>query len=867
MAKLILMDGNSIAFRAFYGLPLLTNQSGLHTNAIFGYARLLEKVIKEEQPDYFLVAFDAGKSTFRHKQYTEYKGGRQKTPPELGEQFAPIRKLIDAYGIKRFEHEDYEADDIIGTWTKLADEEKFETIVITGDKDLTQLASEYTKVYITKKGVSDIEVYTPEHVAEVYDGLVPMQIIDLKGLMGDKSDNIPGVPGVGEKTAVKLLKEYSSVENVLDNIENIGGKKLKENLTNNKDIALMSKDLATIYRDMTFDFKLEELKFKNEDSAVKYELFKELEFNSLLGNMEAAEVEEVASFTAEPTDSLNDFGDDISIYLEVHDDNYLKAQPEYIGIADADSVLVKHASEFDADELSQFLNTRESVTTYDLKRQVALLNHLNVEFDNFTEDIMLGSFLLNPSKKIIDVAETAALFNVSINSDDFHYGKGRSKKDPDADETKDFVADKVQAIEKVREPMSAELKADEMYDLWQDLEIPLSKVLVQMELKGIKIKTERLKEMETELSGRLQDIEEKIYGLAGEEFNINSPKQLGVILFEKLELPAIKKTKTGYSTAVDVLEQLADKHEIIEHILTYRTISKLQSTYVIGLQGEVTEDSRIHTRFNQTLAQTGRLSSVEPNLQNIPIRLEEGRKIRQAFVPSKEGNVLLGLDYSQIELRVLAAITKDDSMMEAFTNDIDIHTKTAMEVYGVELDEVTSLMRRNAKAVNFGIVYGISDYGLSQNLGITRKEAGQFIDTYLESFKEVKQFMHDIVQDAKRDGYVTTMLHRRRYVPDVNSRNFNARSFAERTAMNSPIQGSAADIIKLAMVKYAKSEEAQKFNAELLLQIHDELIFDIPENEVEAFIPVIKDIMENAIDIDVPLKVDAGYGTDWYEVK
>lgn len=867
MAKLILMDGNSIAFRAFYGLPLLTNQSGLHTNAIFGYARLLEKVIKEEQPDYFLVAFDAGKSTFRHKQYTEYKGGRQKTPPELGEQFAPIRKLIDAYGIKRFEHEDYEADDIIGTWTKLADEEKFETIVITGDKDLTQLASEYTKVYITKKGVSDIEVYTPEHVAEVYDGLVPMQIIDLKGLMGDKSDNIPGVPGVGEKTAVKLLKEYSSVENVLDNIENIGGKKLKENLTNNKDIALMSKDLATIYRDMTFDFKLEELKFKNEDSAVKYELFKELEFNSLLGNMEAAEVEEVASFTAEPTDSLNDFGDEISIYLEVHDDNYLKAQPEYIGIADADSVLVKAASEFDADELSQFLNTRESVTTYDLKRQVALLNHLNVEFDNFTEDIMLGSFLLNPSKKIIDVAETAALFNVSINSDDFHYGKGRSKKDPDAGETKDFVADKVQAIEKVREPMSAELKADEMYDLWQDLEIPLSKVLVQMELKGIKIKTERLKEMETELSGRLQDIEEKIYGLAGEEFNINSPKQLGVILFEKLELPAIKKTKTGYSTAVDVLEQLADKHEIIEHILTYRTISKLQSTYVIGLQGEVTDDSRIHTRFNQTLAQTGRLSSVEPNLQNIPIRLEEGRKIRQAFVPSKEGNVLLGLDYSQIELRVLAAITKDDSMMEAFTNDIDIHTKTAMEVYGVELDEVTSLMRRNAKAVNFGIVYGISDYGLSQNLGITRKEAGQFIDTYLESFKEVKQFMHDIVQDAKRDGYVTTMLHRRRYVPDVNSRNFNARSFAERTAMNSPIQGSAADIIKLAMVKYAKSEEAQKFNAELLLQIHDELIFDIPENEVEAFIPVIKDIMENAIDIDVPLKVDAGYGTDWYEVK
>ncbi|CAD2074732.1 DNA polymerase I [Jeotgalicoccus aerolatus] len=867
MAKLILMDGNSIAFRAFYGLPLLTNQSGLHTNAIFGYARLLEKIIKEEEPDYFLVAFDAGKSTFRHKQYTEYKGGRQKTPPELGEQFAPIRQLIDTYGIKRFEHEDYEADDIIGTWTKLADEEKFETIVITGDKDLTQLASDYTKVYITKKGVTDIEVYTPEHVSEVYDGLKPLQIIDLKGLMGDKSDNIPGVPGVGEKTAVKLLKEYDSVENVLDNLDNITGKKLNENLTNNKETALMSKALATIYRDMTFDFDLEDLKFTSEDSKEKYDLFKELEFNSMLDNMEASEAEDAAAFTAERTDSLNDFGEDISIYLEVHTENYLRAKPEFIGIADKNFVLVKEAGEFDSDELSQFLNTRNSVTTYDLKRQVALLNHLDVEFDQFTEDIMLGSFLLNPSKKIIDVAETAGLFNVSINSDDFHYGKGRNKKTPEAAETKDFVADKVQAIDTVAEPMADQLKKDEMYDLLHDLEIPLSKVLVQMELKGIMIKKERLKEMEAELSEKLTAIEEKIYGLAGETFNINSPKQLGVILFEKLELPVIKKTKTGYSTAVDVLEQLQDKHEIIDYILNYRTISKLQSTYVIGLQAEVSEDSRIHTRFNQTLAQTGRLSSVEPNLQNIPIRLEEGRKIRQAFVPSKAGNVLLGLDYSQIELRVLAAITKDESMVEAFTNDIDIHTKTAMEVYGVELDEVTPLMRRNAKAVNFGIVYGISDYGLSQNLGITRKEAASFIETYLNSFKEVKQFMHDIVQDAKRDGYVSTLLHRRRYVPDVNSRNFNARSFAERTAMNSPIQGSAADIIKLAMVKYAESEEAQKFNAELLLQIHDELIFDIPEDEVEDFIPVIKDIMENAIDIDVPLKVDAGYGTDWYEVK
>lgn len=867
MAKLILMDGNSIAFRAFYGLPLLTNKSGLHTNAVFGYARLLEKVIKEENPDYFLVAFDAGKSTFRHKQYEEYKGGRQKTPPELGEQFAPIRNLIDAYGIKRFEHEDYEADDIIGSWTKLADEAGFETIVITGDKDLTQLASDHTKVYITKKGVTDIEVYTPEHVAEVYDGLKPKQIIDLKGLMGDKSDNIPGVPGVGEKTAVKLLKEHGSVENVIENLDQVTAKKLNENLSNNKDIALLSKELATIYREMTFDFNLESLKFKNEDSEEKYDLFKEMEFNSLLDNMEATEVDEVEAFTAKETDHLNDFSKDISVFLEVHGDNYIKLKPEFISITDGEYVYVKAISDVDNTTLADFLSSRESVNTYDLKRQIALLHHLDIDFEDFTEDIMLGSFLINPSKKIIDVAETVADFNISINSDDFHYGKGRKKKTPTEEETLNFLADKVQAIHQVKNVMSDKLKADEMYDLWHDLEIPLSKVLVQMELKGIKVEKERLEKMEAELAGQLEEIEAKIYELAGETFNINSPKQLGVILFEKLELPVIKKTKTGYSTAVDVLEQLQDKHEIIEYILHYRTISKLQSTYVIGLQSEVSEDGRIHTRFNQTLAQTGRLSSIEPNLQNIPIRLEEGRKIRQAFVPKKAGNVLLGLDYSQIELRVLAAITKDESMMEAFTNDIDIHTKTAMEVYGVDLDEVTPLMRRNAKAVNFGIVYGISDYGLSQNLGITRKEAGQFIETYLNSFKEVKTFMHDVVQDAKRDGYVTTLLHRRRYLPDINSRNFNARSFAERTAMNSPIQGSAADIIKLAMVKFAKSEAAKDFDVELLLQIHDELIFDIPEDQVEAFIPIITEIMEDALDIGVPLKVDAGYGKDWYEVK
>lgn len=865
MKKLILIDGNSIAFRAFYALPLLSNQSGLHTNAVFGYARLLEKIIKDEEPTHFLVAFDAGKSTFRHKAYTEYKGGRQSTPPELGEQFAPIRKLIDAYGIKRYEANDYEADDIIGTLSKKGDESGFKTIIITGDKDLTQLASDNTEVYFTKKGISDIEVYTPAHVEEVYN-LKPLQIIDLKGLMGDKSDNIPGVPGVGEKTALKLLHTHGSVENVYENIDEVSGKKLKENLLDNKDSALMSKELATIYREVPFDFGLNNLEF-DQDNTDKYDFFKEFEFNSLLENVEATEAEEKKEFTDTIVNDMQELGDDISLYLEVHAENYLFNEPDYLALTDGQKTFISKVSEVDANELHTLLSKKITVNSYDIKRQIALLTHLNIEFTDFTSDIMLASFLLDPSKKIIDVSETVKDYDISIDSDDFVYGKGRNKKTPSEQEMVSFLHDKVMAVHEVLPLLEKKLSDDEMLDLWKELEIPLSKVLAAMEIKGITVDASRLSGMQQEIDGRLKEIENHIYELAGEEFNINSPKQLGVVLFEKLELPVIKKTKTGYSTAVDVLEALQDKHEIIQYLLDYRTLSKLQSTYVIGLQNEIKEDSRIHTRFNQTLAQTGRLSSVEPNLQNIPIRIEEGRRIRQAFVSKDDEHVLLSLDYSQIELRVLATITGDSTMTEAFSSDTDIHTKTAMEVFGVAHDEVTSLMRRNAKAVNFGIVYGISDYGLSQNLGITRKEAKTFIDNYLDSFPEVKKFMKSIVQDAKRDGYVKTLMNRRRYIPDIHSKNFNARSFAERTAMNSPIQGSAADIIKRAMVKYASDKKAQRFNAELLLQIHDELIFDIPKDEVEDFIPVIKNIMENALDLKVPLKVDYGYGKDWYEVK
>lgn len=864
MNKLILIDGNSLAFRAFYGLPLLTSQSGLHTNAIFGFARILDKIIREEEPTHFLVAFDAGKSTFRHKKYEAYKGGRQKTPPELGEQFAPIRKLIDAYGIKRYEEMDYEADDIIGSLAKLANENDMETIIITGDRDLTQLAGEKTKIYYTKKGITDIDVYTPEFINEKY-GLTPLQIIDMKGLMGDSSDNIPGVPGIGEKTAIKLLKKYESVEGVYENIDELKGKQ-KENLETNKDLAFISKDLATIYRDMTFDFTLDDLKLREENQEEKIEIYKEYGFNSLLENMDVQEVEEVSEFKVETVDSLNDLKENVSIFLEADGENYLEVEARYFGVTDGERVFVSTIDEVKG-ELESFINSRKTINTYDLKRQMGLLSQLDIEFRDFTTDIMLGSFILDPSRKIIDVAETAQTFSINIDNDEFLYGKGRTKKTPTDEEAIPFLKNKIMAIHNILPKMEVRLKHDELFDLWMDLEIPLAKILGKMEQTGITVNVNTLKNMENEIARQLETIVGHIHELAGVAFNINSPKQLGEILFEKLELPVIKKTKTGYSTAVDVLEKLEPKHAIIKHILEYRTLSKLQSTYVIGLQGDVKEDGRIHTRFNQTLAQTGRLSSVDPNLQNIPIRLEEGRKTRKAFVPKSEDHVLLSLDYSQIELRVLASITKDEKMIEAFNSHNDIHTTTAANVFGVPVEEVTSAMRSNAKAVNFGIVYGISDYGLSQQLGITRKEAKAFIDTYLDTFVRVKEYMKDIVKEAKRDGYVKTLLNRRRYMPDINASNFSVRSFAERTAMNSPIQGSAADIIKLAMVHYDESEKVKEFDAELLLQIHDELVFDVRKDQVEAFIPVVKEIMENAIELEVDLEVDYEYGKNWYEME
>lgn len=876
MNKLVLIDGNSLSFRAFYALPLLSNHAGIHTNAVYGFAMLLEKIIKEEKPNHFLVAFDAGKTTFRHSKYSEYKGGRQKTPPELSEQFPYIRQLLDAYHIKRYELDNYEADDIIGTLSRQADEEDFETIIITGDRDLTQLATDNVTIYYTKKGVTDVDHYTPKFIAEKYNGLVPKQIIDMKGLMGDTSDNIPGVAGVGEKTAIKLLNQFESVEGVYEHIEEVTAKKLKEKLINSKDDALMSKDLATINVHSPIEVSLEDTKLTlQDDTTEKIELFKKLEFKQLLADIDTSSTnEEVIDKTFEIEQDfqnvdLNDLNEAV-IHFELEGTNYLKDTILKFGFYTNHQHVVINAEDVkDYKHLVQWLEDKNTTKiVYDAKKTYVSAHRLGINIENIEFDVMLASYIIDPSRSIDDVKSVVSLYGQNYVKDNITiFGKGKKHHIPEEPILNEHIASVTEAIAAVTPIMKSQLEDYNQIELLKDLELPLARILSEMEEIGIYTDINDLKEMEFEIQKKLDVLISNIHESAGEAFNINSPKQLGVVLFETLQLPVIKKTKTGYSTAVDVLEKLQGEHPIIDDILEYRQLAKLQSTYVEGLQKVISKDHRIHTRFNQTLAQTGRLSSIDPNLQNIPIRLEEGRKIRKAFKPTSKDSVILSADYSQIELRVLAHITQDESLKHAFINGHDIHTATAMKVFNVESDQVDSLMRRQAKAVNFGIVYGISDYGLSQSLGITRKQAKAFIDDYLASFPGVKQYMSDIVKDAKAQGYVETLLHRRRYIPDITSRNFNLRSFAERTAMNTPIQGSAADIIKLAMVKFSEKIKETKYHAKLLLQVHDELIFEIPKSEVEDFSKFVEEIMEQALVLDVPLKVDSNYGATWYDAK
>ena len=879
MDKIILLDGNSLSYRAFYAMPALKNKKGLYTNSVYGFTLMLERILEDTKPKYALVAFDKGKETFRHKSYEAYKGTRDKTPTELVEQFGYVRELIESYGIKYEEHLDYEADDIIGSYAKIAEKAGLEVIIVSGDKDLTQLASDNITVYYTKRGVTEIDYYTPEFINEKY-GLTPQQIVDMKGLMGDKSDNIPGIPGVGEKTAIKLLTEYETVENVLENIDNISGKKLKERLTEGKEDAILSKKLATIFTDVPVNNKIEDLTFK-EDREKKKELFEKLEFVSFLRKLskensvadesetetEEEKIEKDIEIQIADKDTKLNFKNS-SLHIECYTEDYQNSDVLGVSVYVGDTAYIfSEENFFDNKYAIEYLQSQEEKTVYDIKKIIYIAKKNNKKINGDVFDIKIANYLIDvTSKSEIDKIVFNYLGEI-ISSNEEIYGKGAKRSLPTKEVLNSYIAKIAASILEVKPLMIKRLEEENMLDLYKNIEIKVARVLANMEFEGIHVSKKALDEMSHEFDERIKVLEGSIYTLAGSEFNIASPKQLGVVLFEDLGLPVVKKTKTGYSTAVEVLEQLQYKHDIIPLIMEYRTLTKLNSTYAKGLVKDITREGKIHTCYEQTLTQTGRLSSVNPNLQNIPTRIEEGKKIRKAFIPASNDRVILSIDYSQIELRVLAHIAQDKGMIDAFKHDVDIHTKTASDVNGVPLDEVTPTMRREAKAVNFGIVYGISDFGLSNNLGITRKRAKEFIEKYLETFKGVDKYMTDIVEFAKEHGYVETLYNRRRSLPEINAKNKIIANLNARIAMNTPIQGTAADIIKIAMISAYNYIEESKVDAKLLLQVHDELIFDVSKDILEEFTDKMVTIMEEAANLDVKLKAEASSGPSWYEAK
>ncbi|MBF1212090.1 DNA polymerase I [Gemella morbillorum] len=873
MDKIILLDGNSLSYRAFYAMPALQNKSGLYTNSVYGFTLMLERMLEDIKPKYALVAFDKGKQTFRHKTYQDYKGTRDKTPSELVEQFGYVRELLDSYGIKYEEHFDYEADDIIGSYAKLAEKAGLEVIIISGDKDLTQLASDNITIYYTRRGVTEVDHYTPEFINEKY-GLSPEQIIDMKGLMGDKSDNIPGIAGIGEKTAIKLLAEYKTVENVLDNIDNISGKKLKERLAEGKEDALLSKELATIFTEVPVENKLEDLTF-SENRSKKKELFEKLEFVSFLKKLaenddvdvDGKEEKELEIINADEKTELS--FENSSLHIECFTEDYHNSDVVNIAVYKDENVYIFSEDNFFENKfVCNYLESDVEKVVYDYKKILYIAKRNGIsDIAGNVFDVKIAAYLLDVTVKTeLDKIVFNTLGNI-IKSEEEIYGKGVKRTLPTNEILYPYLAQVVKSIFDLKEIQSARLKEENMDSLYKNIEIKVARVLANMEFEGIHVSKKALEKMSDELDERIKILEASIHTLAGSEFNIASPKQLGIVLFEDLGLPPVKKTKTGYSTSVEVLEQLQHSHEIIPLIMEYRVLTKLNSTYAKGLVKDITRKGKIHTRYEQTLTQTGRLSSVNPNLQNIPTRIEEGKKIRKAFIPASDDRVILSIDYSQIELRVLAHMAQDEGMIDAFTHDLDIHTKTASEVNGVSLDEVTPTMRREAKAVNFGIVYGISDFGLSNNLGITRKRAKEFIDKYLETFSGVNKYMTDVVEFAKKHGYVETLYNRRRALPEINAKNKIVASLNARLAMNTPIQGTAADIIKLAMINAFDYIEKTKVDAKLLLQVHDELIFDVNKDVVDEFTIKMVKIMEEAVELDVKLKAEASSGSSWYDTK
>lgn len=882
--KFLIIDGSSLFFRAFYALPLLKTKRGLYTNAIYGFVMMVENAIEKIKPSHVAVCFDMKGKTFRSDIYKDYKGTRQKTPNELEQQWPLVREILGHMNIKILESPVYEADDIAGTLAKLGSEEGFENYLLTGDKDYFQLVNDKTKVLFTRKGITDIDIVTVEKIEENY-GIEPLEFIELKALMGDSSDNIPGIYGIGEKTGLKLVRQFHTLENLYDNIEDVSGKKLKEKLVDGKMSAFMSKKLGTIVRDVPIEESLDDFKKLDYDYEKLSELYREFEFNSMLDRLpeeyRKEEVEEISedNFEFVEIKDLRDIEKEIqdkkSFAFKFITDGkiYEDVKPIYLAIRvkDTDVKIISY-DDIDFDFFKDIMEDEEvEKLGYSLKEDIIILMDLGIDIKNYSHDVEIAEYLLNSTKSDYDINKISMEYfkNGYLDLEDL-LGKGAKKKtyaDLDKDDLFKYFAFVLNTIYRLENIQKEKIEEEEMTSLYQDMELPLVEVLASMEYVGINTDESVLDEIDEQIIEKLKNLEEEIYREAGEEFNINSPKQLGIILFEKMDFPVIKKTKTGYSTSADVLEKLRGKGEIIDKILDYRKFSKLKSTYIDGLKSVINKKTkRIHSRFMQTVTATGRISSTDPNLQNIPIKTEEGRLIRKAFLAS-EGGVLVDADYSQIELRVLAALSDDKEMLDAFKHGLDIHRKTASEVFHVDYDDVNDLERSEAKAVNFGIVYGISDYGLSQNLNIPRKAAKEYIDNYLGHFVGIKDYMSEEIKNGKDKGYVETIFKRRRYIPEVNAKNFNIRSFGERIALNTPIQGSAADIIKIAMVKVYNELKKRNLKSKLIIQIHDELVVDTAEDELEEVKELMKDLMENSVDLNVKLSVDMNTGKNLYESK
>lgn len=876
MKKILLIDGSSLIFRAFYAIRNLTTKDGVFVNGVYGFLNMYYKALELINPTHVFVAFDKGSKTFRHNEFADYKGTRDNAPNEITYQFGILKDLLSSMNVNYLELDEYEADDILGTIAKLAQKEGFEVDIFTGDRDYLQLIDDNIFVYLTKKGISEIKLMNTESVLEEY-GLSPKQLIDVKALQGDSSDNIPGVKGVGEKTALKLIQEYGNLENLYENLDNLKGK-LKENLENEKDKAYLSRYLGEIFLNVPIDRNIEDFEIKDVNSDEYIEKLEKLEFKSII-NKHFKDIKKDNTITTNQNIDFEviDFSkifekikNDESISIKFFsDEGYIYRSNFYIGIYSNYNKRAYICKEFKLSDFERFCNLDIKIIGYDIKEELFFALKNNLEFKNY-EDVMILEYLIDSNKGNYDILKVSnEVLNLEIIDLKEMFGKGKNKKtffELEEDVIFKFISQNVFAISKLYNIFIEKVKENNLISLYENVEKPLVKVLADMENTGVLVDRNKIIELKEEYSKLAKEYEQKVYELAGEVFNLNSPKQLGVILFDNMKLPVVKKTKTGYSTDVEVLEKLASKHEIAEYILKYRSLNKLISTYLDGIIEYIMDDGRVRTSFKQMITATGRLSSVDPNLQNIPIRSEEGKNIRKVFVADKN-KVFIDADYSQIELRVLAHLSKDSVMIDSFKNDLDIHNKTASEVFGVPIGEVSDNQRRSAKAVNFGIVYGISDYGLSKDLNITRNEAKQYIDGYLNTYPSIKNYMEEIVNRAKKDGFVTTILDRKRYIPEINSKNFNIRSFGERIALNTPIQGSAADIIKLAMIKVYERLKTEKVEAKLILQIHDELIIECKESDKEIVKKILKESMENVYKLDLPLKVDVCEGRNWYESK